>query len=70
MFLAGDLFLTMDEVVRLLPSGYPSYEVKGMFKYYDKLDGTNDDKIARIVVNHFFNILDTNGECDQAPLAP
>lgn len=70
MFLAGDLFLTLDEVVRSLPSGYPSYEVQGMFKYYDKLDGTNDNRIARICVNHFFNILDIDGECDQAPLEP
>ncbi|PVD27836.1 hypothetical protein C0Q70_13011 [Pomacea canaliculata] len=57
----GDLFLTLDEVVRSLPSGYPQREVQGMFKYYDKLDGTNDDRIARIGVNHFFNILDTDG---------
>lgn len=60
----------MDEVNRFLPSGYPQRELQGMFKYCDRMDGTNDDKIARRSVNNIFDIFDTDGECDQAPLAP
>ncbi|XP_025102902.1 uncharacterized protein LOC112569338 [Pomacea canaliculata] len=56
----GDGFLNMNDLTHFLPSEYPTSEVQGMFKYCDKLDGTNDDRIARINVNNLFKILDTD----------
>ncbi|XP_025102921.1 probable calcium-binding protein CML10 [Pomacea canaliculata] len=56
----GDGFVSMEEFTRFLPSGYPPKEVQGMFKYCDKLDGTNDDRIGRTNINSLFEILDTD----------
>ncbi|XP_025100082.1 uncharacterized protein LOC112567602 [Pomacea canaliculata] len=62
----GDRFVTMDEVNRFLPSGYPQRELQGMFKYCEQ-DGRHETmtRLLGEVSTTFLTFLTLDGECDQ-----
>ncbi|PVD21728.1 hypothetical protein C0Q70_17528 [Pomacea canaliculata] len=58
----GDGFATLEEFKAYLPADVPQAKLQGSFKFYDKTDGEDDNKVSREVASKVFDNLDLNDD--------
>ncbi|PVD21730.1 hypothetical protein C0Q70_17530 [Pomacea canaliculata] len=62
--LAGDGFASLEEFKAYLPADVPQAKLQGSFKFYDKTDGEDDNKVSREVASKVFDNLDLNDDSE------